>query len=139
MGAWLFSGLRRSLASLRAPGPALEARLADAAGLLEAAASGRRELGLFERRGDRDPVVVAVQILREHGKTLPTAEVAKVLDHLGAVEQQLKVRRQFAVQCVVSLAILAFCVWQLGTGSPSPETGKALTGLLGALVGYWLR
>lgn len=56
-------------------------------------------------------------------------------------ETRAKLARQYSqmiMQVVTSLAILGFCFWVL-THTNNDQTHKAAFGLIGTVVGYWLR
>ncbi|WP_257388436.1 hypothetical protein [Tahibacter caeni] len=58
---------------------------------------------------------------------------------LDQIERRREARRRFWVQLTVSLVVLAGAGYLLAMTAPGADTQKALFGLIGTVIGYWLR
>jgi hypothetical protein len=77
--------------------------------------------------------------LEEQGKRLTPAQLAAVIDEHQRQAERAEVRRRFIMQCILSAGVLAFAFWQLSLAESNADLQKGLFGLIGTVVGYWLR
>jgi hypothetical protein len=79
------------------------------------------------------------RILSENG-IRDAADLAERLAKQDAVrEEKALARNRFWVQVVISVVILAAALLFVSPGKPAETTEKALFGLIGTVLGYWLR
>ncbi len=75
------------------------------------------------------------QVLAENGVKVTPAEAGKVDQEL----QREMIRRRFWIQLALTIVLTVFCLAMLAFGTPAAATEKSLFGLLGTILGYWLR
>lgn len=83
---------------------------------------------------------VAVDLLREHGHQLTYEQTIKAVEILQTLDERRSVRRRFIIQIVVTIVALAIAlsvVFSLVTASD--DLKKIGYGLIGTVIGYWLK
>lgn len=79
------------------------------------------------------------RLLDEHGLVLDERQLEILINYCEAVEEQRRGRLRFLMQIVVSIAVLAGATALLALGDPSKANTESAFGLIGCVVGYWLR
>ena len=139
MSEVLFSGIRQAVRAFREWPSSPHPVIAEALNSIRSAEPGGAQLGFFRQaRTPADPQRIE-RILAEQGKRLTPAQLAAVIDEYRRQSEQAGIRRQFIVQCIISAAVLAFAFWQLSRVELDADLQKALFGLIGTVLGYWLR
>jgi hypothetical protein len=115
--------------------------LDDAVAFLMSLHGGPNELRFFGReKKPSDAVAVAVELLREHGRQLTYEQTVKVVEILQTLDERRSVRRRFVVQIVVTIIALAIALAIVfGLITASDDLKKIGYGLIGTIVGYWLK
>ena len=129
-----FREVRHAFSTVEKPIDSTELRAADVA-----MRSGFESLGFKKRKkaprgGEGD----LKRLVEESGISLSAEQLKNVLDYLGAVHDKSMARRRFYVQAAVSAAIILFAILLLTLAHVKDEKEKALFGLLGTVLGYWL-
>lgn len=133
-----FSSLRDGISSLRTPSVSPDDRIEQAAVLVKAS-EGDSQLGFFRRNSATRDLKEVAQVLAEHGQQLAGTDTEKVFATLKQWDQLQDTRRRFSIQCGLSILVLIITGLILMLGSPSPDSQKTLFGLIGTVIGYWLR
>jgi hypothetical protein len=136
----IFEGLRE-IGLAYGPDPTTGDREIDGAvGFLESLRGGREELGFFGRGKSPDAVAVAVNLLQEHGRQLTYEQTVKAVEILQTLDERRSVRRRFVVQVIVSAIALAIALAVIfGLVTTSDDLKKIGYGLVGTVIGYWLK
>ncbi|MFI4986347.1 MAG: hypothetical protein ACHQF3_02810 [Alphaproteobacteria bacterium] len=113
--------------------------MAAALALIDAVSAKGSRLGFWKYAGAQRDGHRLKQILQEQGRKLTSEQLAAVVSHQKAQEDIVSIRRRFFVQCAISLAVLTFFILGLTVLDVSADSQKALCGLVGTVVGYWLR
>lgn len=79
------------------------------------------------------------RILHEHNTRLDAAEFKRLMEYLKLQQEHQAARSRFIAQAAISACIVAFALLLLGIGNVNDTMQKALFGLLGTVIGYWLR
>lgn len=137
----IFEGLRE-IGLAYGPDPTTGDREVDGAvGFLESLRGGPEALGFFGRgKKPSDAVAVAVDLLREHGRQLTYEQTVKAVEILQTLDERRSVRRRFVVQVIVSAIALAIALAVIfGLVTTSDDLKKIGYGLVGTVIGYWLK
>ncbi len=126
------------------PPPLLNAKVKAAADVLNAQKGKNIALGFSrppqalggnEEEGGRR----VEQILHEHNTRLDAAEFKQLMEYLKFQQEHQAARSRFIAQAAISACIVAVALLLLGLGNGNDTMQKALFGLLGTVLGYWLR
>lgn len=79
------------------------------------------------------------RMLDEHGLELDTNQLQKLIEYRKEMEELKRARIHFFVQIGISLVAMVVALIVLVFGNPGKELTQGLFGLLGTVVGYWLR
>lgn len=97
-------------------------------------------LGFFGRAKPSDALRTAIRVLAEHGQSLNTEQTLQVVTQLKTLADAQAVRARFVVQASISGAVLFASLSVLGGAvMVTPDIQKVAIGLVGTVVGYWLR
>jgi hypothetical protein len=97
------------------------------------------ELGFRKKASKVELEQKVRRTLKETGQDLNDSDAEKVVNHVRAIEEMTIARRRFWAQCAVSLLIVLFAIFMLSRSQSNETVEKALFGLLGTVLGYWLR
>ena len=132
-----FSGIMQARAAFVQP--YVDDRTKNAAELVLNTLNNSNALG-FRKKVSKDELgAKARRTLKETGQDLNDSDIEKVINHMRALEEMTIARRRFWAQCAVSLLIVAFAMFMLSRSQSNETVQKALFGLLGTVLGYWLR
>jgi len=136
----IFEGLRE-IADAYKPDPRGENKQVDeAVTFLTSVREGPTALGFFGRQKPSDAVSVAVGLLQEYGRQLTYEQTVKVVEILQTLDERRSVRRRFVIQIVVTIVALAIALSIVfGLVVASDDLKKIGYGLIGTLIGYWLK
>jgi hypothetical protein len=132
MTTFFFSGLREAFGRLTLH-EQLSAPVRDVVNEL-AATPTADSLGF-----DGDDKPVRTRRVRERHPELDEKQLQLANQALDQIERRNEARRRFWVQLVVSLLVLGGAGGLLVLSQPNADMQKALFGLIGTVVGYWLR
>ncbi|MFO1433024.1 MAG: hypothetical protein U1F76_23445 [Candidatus Competibacteraceae bacterium] len=121
--------------------PAVSSTVEAAARILRSVDSdqGLQGLGFRKKRRKIHDTPEKKAILSEHGIQLNDNEMMQLIKYLKDKEEVNIIRRRFWMQCMISLVLILFSLGILLWGKPAMATEKSLFGLLGTIIGYWLR
>jgi hypothetical protein len=115
-------------------------QVAEAVSLLLDVRNRPGALGFFGREKTADAVSTAVRLLAENGKTLTPEQTLAVVDQLRKLDEIRSTRRRFAVQVLVTLVALVVAVSIVfGFLGATDDLKKVGYGLIGTVIGYWLK
>ena len=135
-----FKGIRTAATAYqRIPEPQ-DPTVNSAVSFLRALRSSEEGIGFFGRDRSIDATDVAIRILQEHGHNLEHDQTIKVIEHLHKIDEAQAIKRRFFVQIVISAAAFAIAIAIIFALIPTnEELNKVGYGLIGTVVGYWLR
>ncbi|AZV76956.1 hypothetical protein EBB79_02960 [Parasedimentitalea marina] len=94
----------------------------------------------FFGRDETDAIETAVRILAEHGTELGGEERLKVVTALKEMDDVRRLRQRVVVQVAITIVLLAFSLTvAFGAISASDQLQKLSFGLIGTVVGFWLK
>lgn len=137
----VFDGLHE-IAEAYGPDPTSgDQEVADAVRFLVSIRGGVDTLGFFGRdKRPSDAVSVAVDLLREHGRQLTYEQTIKTVEILQTLDERRSVRRRFFIQILVTIVALAIALAVVfGLITVSDDLKKIGYGLIGTVIGYWLK
>ena len=132
-----FSGIRDVASAFGSHPPPGD--VAEQVDLIRTLSQARGEMGFFRGKPKSEAKEAVARVLKERGKPVTDAEADKTAEYLKAEEERSAVRRRFVMQAIITVAVLAFAIGTLTLGAASEASAKALYGLIGTVVGYWLR
>jgi hypothetical protein len=136
----MFQGVREIADAYSRDPVADDRQIDDAVAFLTSLRRGPKGLGSFGRDNSSDAVSVAVGLLQEHGHALSYDQTIKAVEILQTLDERRAVRRRFPVQIVVTVAALAIALSVIfGWISASDDLKKIAYGLIGTVIGYWLK
>lgn len=102
--------------------------------------SGKTEgvLGFRKERAAKSPNEIKNH-LAEHGLNISDDSAERLAKRSARSNDKALVRQRFWVQVVISMIIVIAALLVLSFGGASETTEKAFFGLLGTVLGYWLR
>lgn len=133
----LFDGLREVVSAFRLYSPPSD--IAEQVDAVRTLSREQGQMGFFRRKPGSEAAKAVARTLRERGKAVTDAEAERTAAYLKAEEERSAIRRRFAMQALISCMVLGFAVGSLTLGTVSEASSKALFGLIGTIVGYWLR
>ncbi|MGJ5134393.1 hypothetical protein [Bradyrhizobium oligotrophicum] len=137
----IFEGLREIADAYGSDPTPSDQHVADAVRFLASISGGPSTLGFFGRdKRPSDAVSVAVDLLREHGRQLTYEQTIKTVEILQTLDERRSVRRRFVMQILVTIAALAIALSVVfGLITASDDLKKIGYGLIGTVIGYWLK
>lgn len=133
-----FSTLVAGLATLRERPPAVSPNVRSAVDLVRGSQS-TGSLGFFARQSRARDLGEVMQVLAEHGQQLSATDTDKVFAALKSWDALEEARRRFLIQFGLSALVLVTTGCILTWGHPGADAQKTLFGLIGTVIGYWLR
>lgn len=79
------------------------------------------------------------RVLAEHNLELNDSQLAQLIKHKKELDALKRAQARFWMQVSLSVLLVAAALVFLGFGNPSDASAKSVFGLLGSVVGYWLR
>jgi hypothetical protein len=136
----VFEGLREIADAYKPDPKADNSQIDNAVTFLTSVLEGPKALGFFGREKPSDAVTVAVGLLQEHGRQLSYEQTVKVVEILQTLDERRAVRRRFVIQIVVTIVALAIALAIVfGLVQASDDLKKIGYGLIGTVIGYWLK
>ncbi|MBP1861563.1 hypothetical protein [Rhizobium herbae] len=134
-----FSGIRATADAFSSQSRSKDPQVNDAAQFLIELGHGSG-LGFFGRKATPDAVTTAIGLLREHGRKLTHEQTVEVVGLLQKLDETRAIRRRFVVQVLVTAATLAVALSVVfNIVDASDDLKKVGYGLLGTIIGYWLK
>lgn len=130
-----FSGIREIASAFGSHPP--PSNIADQVGVIRSLSQEQGQMGFFRGKAKAQAEEAVSRVLKERGK--PVADVDKTVEYLKAEEERAAIRRRFVMQAIITFVVLAFAIGSLTLGAVSEATAKALFGLIGTVIGYWLK
>ncbi len=136
----LFSGITDTISAFKASSQKMTATEAAALEIARSATDRTDQLG-FKKPVKRVPKRTPNELeglkslLAESGHGVDDDSASRIADRLQAE----MTRGRFWVQAGISLLVVLFCVAILWSGQGNETLQKAVIGLLGTVVGFWLR
>jgi hypothetical protein len=138
MGKMFFSGIREAVRAFKGE-PPVELNEQERAAFEALRKEDGEGTGLgYRKRGAPVSAVEIKKHMAERGQNLPDASAEKIA-RSGRAQADAAARQRFIMQCAISLLILVAALWTIMGTSPQPATEKAMFGLIGTVLGYWLR
>jgi hypothetical protein len=137
----IFEGLREIAAAYGSDPTPGDQQVADAVHFLVSIRGETDTLGFFGRDNrPSDAVSVAVNLLREHGRQLTYEQTIKAVEVLQTLDERRSVRHRFFIQILVTIVALAIALSVVfGLITASEDLKKVGYGLIGTVIGYWLK
>jgi hypothetical protein len=133
-------GIREVAAAYRPYPSSGDKEIDEAVGFLSSLREGPTSLGFLGRQSSSDAVGVAVQLLQEHGRQLTYQQTLKVVETLKTLDERRSVKQRFIVQLLVTIVALAISIAIIfGIIQASDDLKKIGYGLIGTIIGYWLK
>ena len=82
---------------------------------------------------------LTLKLFREDLRAIFRNEPNRIIGHLGGKADKTAAVLRVIVQVGVSIAILVFCLPILSSPTQSDNSKEVAAGLIGTVVGYWLR
>jgi hypothetical protein len=96
-------------------------------------------LGFAKKRERKNLPSVVSNILAEEDINLSDRKVEELVLYLKEKKESDLARKRFFVQSIITFLIIFLCFYLLTFGKADQDTQKAIFGLLGTVLGYWLR
>jgi len=93
----------------------------------------------FAKRRERNLPSLVLDILTEENINLSREKMEILLLYLNSKREGELTKKRFLIQSSVTLLIIFSCFYLLISGKADQDTQKAIFGLLGTVLGYWLR
>lgn len=138
MGEMFFAGVREAARAFKGE-PPVDLNETERAALETLRKEDGLGTGLGYRR--KETPASAAEIKKhmvELGQNLTDASAEKIARSARA-QADAAARQRFIMQSAISLLILVAALWTIMGASPQPATEKAMFGLIGTVLGYWLR
>lgn len=137
----IFNGLREIVAAYEADPTPADQQISDAVRFLTSVREGGDGLGFFGRnKSASDAASVAVNLLQEHGRQLTYEQTIKTVEILQTLDERRSVRRRFVVQILITIVALVIALSVVfGLITASDDLKKIGYGLIGTVIGYWLK
>lgn len=100
---------------------------------------GGDSLGFGKKTERRDLETIVLRILEENQFDLSPEKLNSLRSYLKDFRENERKKSQFWAQLLVSLIIVVPCLVLLMFTDQEQDTQKAIFGLLGTVLGYWLR
>lgn len=93
----------------------------------------------FAKRAKVSLDIVVSEILEEENISLSKEKFDVLIRYIKARREDEIIRNRFWVQLIVTLVMIVACFYLLLSGKADQNSQKVIFGLLGTVLGYWLR
>jgi hypothetical protein len=93
----------------------------------------------FAKRAKVSLDIVVSEILEEENISLSKEKFDVLIRYIKARREDEIIRNRFWVQLIVTLVMIVACFYLLLSGNADQNSQKVIFGLLGTVLGYWLR